>query len=384
MTTDKNELNYALDRTMADMFIGKSAAFLSSLMCDLEFIWDEQSPTAYVSLQVFGINPVFFMGLPRDTRKTVFAHELWHLARLHLLRTGNRDKRIWNQACDIRINNDLEKEGYSFVGVEWCWKDQSFGDMPEEDIYDILIKDSQKQMGGNSWDRNAPSDDGDLSQGQGQQPTAGQIQSAVNNVVRAMHQAKQHNQAGSIPGNVSELIKNFLSPVVPWQTLLQRFFTEALNEDYTWKRPNRRHQDIYLPSRFQENGRLEHLMYFLDVSDSISTQDITRFNSEVKHVKSTYMPEKMTLVQFDTKIQKIDVIKESDQFNSLQVVGRGGTSLSPVRKMIEKEKPTAAIIFSDMYCEPMQKPTKDIPIIWVVVNNTHVKIPYGKVINIKE
>lgn len=381
MTTVDKALVHELDKTMADMFIGKTAAFLSSLMCNLEFIWDDQIPTAGINHKEIRFSPDFFAKLPRETRKTVLAHELWHLARMHIIRAGDRDKKIWNWACDIRINNDLEKDGYSFAGVEWCWKDPRFGDMTEEEIYDILIQEN-KQPQGNSWGTGEGS--GDIEDATGSKPTPSQIQTMVGNVVRAMQQAQMHNQAGSIPGSVKEFIKDFLSPVVPWQTVLERFFTEALNEDYTWKRPNRRIHDVYLPSRVVENGRLEHLMYFLDVSGSISTHDIIRFNSEVKHVKDRYLPEKMTLVLFDTKIQRTVVIAESDEFDGLEIVGRGGTSLVPVREIIEKEKPTAAIIFSDMYCEPMEKPSYPVPIIWAVVNNPKPDISYGQIIHIKE
>ena len=71
---------------------------------------------------------------------------------------------------------------------------------------------------------------------------------------------------------------------------------------------------------------LAHLMYFEDVMGSISDEDVVRFNSEVKHVHSYFRPPLMSLVQFDTIIQQVIEIKDSDEFTQVKVVGRGGTS----------------------------------------------------------
>jgi predicted metal-dependent peptidase len=105
----------------------------------------------------------------------------------------------------------------------------------------------------------------------------------------------------------------------------------------------------------------------------------------LKHVWDTFQPKKMTVVQFDTIIQKVDVFNEGDPYQEIIINGRGGTSLVPVRAYINKHKPTAAIIFSDMEVEfgPFEnKP--ECPIIWVAVNAGATKPPNGKVIRLNE
>jgi len=67
----------------------------------------------------------------------------------------------------------------------------------------------------------------------------------INNVVQAVQAAEMCNQAGAIPGSIKEFLNRFLKPVVPWEVVLHNFFTDLLSEDYSWKRPNRRHQDVY-------------------------------------------------------------------------------------------------------------------------------------------
>ena len=378
MATDFSTLNRDLDRVKSQVFLGKNAAFFGSLLCSLEFQWSENVKTAATDGVTLWWNPKFFQETPAETNKTVLLHELEHVARLHMVRQGSRDPKVWNQACDIRINNGLENESFSFKSVEDCWKDQSFdmnGLMAEEDIYEELMKDNTTPPPSGSW--GDPGGEGDMIANDSVSK-----QTVINNVVKAVQQAKIAGQAGSIPGGVEELLNKFLEPVVAWESLLMQFFTDMLHEDYTWKRPNRRHQDIYLPSRFTDDGRLEHLVYFLDVSGSISSADILRFNSEVKYIQESLKPQRLTLVQFDTMIQDVKEFTEDDPFDEINVIGRGGTCLVCVREYIEKHRPTAAVVFSDLYCTPMQPLTEEIPIIWAVIGSNLIG-PFGKTIHIK-
>jgi predicted metal-dependent peptidase len=377
MTHDYAELNRQLDKVKSKVFQEKNAAFFGPLMCSLEFHWSEEIPTAGTDGVQIIWNPNFFKECCFNTNKTVLRHELDHAARLHAVRRVDRNPEIWNYACDIRINNDLQNEGYSFEGIEDAWilhlLDRN-GPMVEEDIYDYLMKKATPIPAGGSFGKGGTGDMLPLPNDKKQQ--------AVNNVVRAVQQAKAANAAGSIPGGIESMLNEFLKPIIPWESALMKFFTDLLQEDYTWRRPNRRYQDVYLPSRFTDDGRLEHLMYFLDVSGSITEKEIVRFNSEVKYIQDTLKPQKLTLVQFDTRIQDVRVFEEGEPFSKIKIVGRGGTSLTCVRDYIEKHKPTAAVIFSDLYCTPMQKLRQEIPIIWVVVNSLAQNPSFGKVIRI--
>lgn len=378
-TLDLHHISRELDKTKSTVFLGNNAAFLGSIMCSLNFIWSREVPTAATDSVSLWWNPEFFMGLDPEARKTVLLHELWHAARLHTVRIETRDPKIWNYACDIRINNDLEREGSKFIGIENCWKDQTVdanGIHAEEDIYDDLMKNAIQPPPTGSF--GGGEGDGDMVP-----MDTGQKQAAINNVVKAVQQAKASGQAaGSIPGGIEEMLNKFLEPIIPWQTVLMQFFTDLLHEDYTWKRPNRRFEDMYLPSRFTDDGRLEHLLYCLDVSGSISQSDVLRFNSEVKFIQEVLKPQKLTLLQFDTRITDVKEFREEDPFDEIKVIGRGGTSFVPVREYIQKHKPTAAVIFSDMYCDPMEPLDYDIPVIWVAIGNRNATVPFGKLIHI--
>jgi predicted metal-dependent peptidase len=375
-TYDAHQLNRDLDRTKSAVFLGRNAAFLGSLMCNLTFSWTRDIDTAATNGVNLYWNPDWFQKIPPKTRETVLLHEIWHVARLHMVRLGSRCPDIWNVACDYRINNDLAREGYTFEGTKPCL-DHDYdvnGIASEEDIYDLLQKPGapplpQPEPGSLAGDM-LPQD------GNAKQAT-------INAVVQAVTSAKMMGQAGSIPGGIEETLKKFLEPVIPWEVVLMQFFTDLLSEDYSWKRPNRRYCNMYLPSRFTDDGRLEHLNYYLDVSGSITAQDILRFNSEVKYIQTVLKPQRLSLIQFDTQITSIKEFTESDPFDEIQIIGRGGTCLIPVREHILETEPTAAIIFSDLCVRPMDPLDLDIPVVWIATGNPGATVPFGKLIHIK-
>lgn len=376
------DIERELDRTKTAAFIGKNAAFYGSLLCNLDFEWCRDTPTASIDGIKIRWNPDWFLSLPAKTRQTVLIHELEHVARLHLHRIGKRDPRYWNYACDIRINNGLRQDGYSFDGTQpWIGEEYDrMGLIAEEDIYDYLVQ-NQVPLPGGPWTPQK-SEGGDLIDADS--PTG--LQSTLNAVVQAIHQTKKSSTPGAIPGGVEELIERFLAPKVPWALLLQRFFTALADEDYSWRQPNRRylHQDMYLPSLVQDEERLEHLIFYIDVSGSISLDEIVRENSEIKHVLETYRPQKLTVVQFDTKIQEVTEFTEHDRFDKIQITGRGGTCLKCVREHMRQHKPTAAIIFSDLHCTPMEPFTPTPPVIWIALNTHVTTVPFGQIIHINE
>lgn len=364
------ELTRGLDRVQGQVFIGKAAAFLGSLMGGSEVIWTKDIPTACTNGINIWWNPDFFKASSLNLNKAVLVHELWHIARLHCIRQGSRDGDMWNIACDYVQNADMIEDGFVFEGFKPLY-DKQYKGMAEEDVYDLLQQNPPPPMppGLKDIQMSPPSDE--------------ERQVILNKVITAVQAANMAGDAGSVPGNVQETINKFLTPIVPWQKLLQDFFQDLQETKYTWARPNRRYTDIYLPSREEDEGRLQHLIYYCDVSGSISSADALRFNSELKYVFDTFKPKRVTAVQFDTRIQKIDEWNEDDVFDEVKIVGRGGTSLECVRQHIEENKPTAAVIFSDLYCSQMGPVPKDIPVIWVVVNNAGAEVPFGKKIHIR-
>lgn len=393
-------MNEKLDNAKREVFRGKTAVFLGSLLCHTPVVWTHSINTAATDGAFIYWNPTWFLKLPEETRPTILLHELWHIGLLHMVRMDGKIPRLWNIACDIAINNMLKEAGYSFKGCR-PWHDEArFKDWSAEEIYaDLKTRaDKGEKIEGGSWAddfEEAPTmDDGtnsapvyDEEEGDMAPITDDMLTEQVRKVASAktiteLAGGGTPDSWGDADGSVEKVLRQFFEPKVNWEGELQEFCTEPTRAGYDYKRPNRRYQTEVLPSRKGE-GRLFHAAFFEDTSGSISDAMNIRFNSEVKHVWESLEPEKLSLIMFDTKIQSETVFVEGDDFDAIKIKGRGGTCLRCVYEWIDKNKPDLVVIFSDLYCAPMQE-YKGCPILWICIDNPTAKVNSGRIIHIKE
>lgn len=385
---DYDELDELLDITKARLFLQPGTGFLGSLLCQLDFQWDEECETAWTDGASIGWNPRWFLSLDRDSRVFVLAHEVWHVAFQHMFRRGERDPKIWNYAGDYVINAQLKNSGFP-VNTDHLY-DKRFDGMSTNEIYDIIYSDPPEGSGiGNdikecSGENKEEDGNGD---GDGDGDASGRAkleQASLNKLSSAVMSAQlTSSHAGDIPGEISTIIEDLWKPKLDWRKILRRFFNSLVESSYSFRRPNRRYQDPLMPGLVGTHG-LEHLIYYLDISGSVSDKDIKRFNSEVAHIQRTLSPERLTLITFDTKLRDTYEFTKDEKFDSIKVTGRGGTCFFPVLDHINEHKPTAAVIFSDLFVNKWPAaPKKKTPVIWVCVGNKNGKAPFGKTIHLE-
>lgn len=375
VTYTDQELEKAFNKAKLGLFRVKHSAFLMAIYCGLKFSWNTGIPTACVTAtKQLLINADWFMSLTERSRVSLLAHELWHVAFMHFLRVGPRDPRIWNMACDHAINLMLLDQGYQF-DMPGLWDPQYKG-MSAEQIYDSLIANAVPVYlpFGDDIDTTAPEEttrEIDL-------PRA--IADFTALVVRAQTVEAMSSTAGKLPGTFTEMMDELLRPVLPWEVLLQRWLTARSEIESTWRRPNRRHSTIYLPSRGGETG-LQHIMWAIDSSGSMTTQQLRKINSEMKGAYELYQPEEMTVLVFDTVIQDRLEFGSGRSLEKLHIRGRGGTDLDCVWEVAQRERPDALIVMSDMECHiPPQ--IAGVETLWVCLDNPSWQAPYGDVVHL--
>lgn len=377
---DFKVLNRMLDKVKSRVFLGRNAAFLGSIMLHTKFMWSDSVQTAATDGEYMWWNPADFLHCSEESRLATLVHELWHIARLHPSRGAGLQPDRWNRAVDYKVNLDCKDEGFNFTAETPVLLDEKYRGMLEEHIYKLLPPDPPNGGGGGRNPGNALN--GDLLPS----PSPEAKMANINTVTAAIQAAVMAGQPGNVPGDIKELLSNFLKPVVHWEVELKEWFRNLVRSGRSYARPNRRHigRGMYLPAPKVERKNLDHIVFFEDVSCSITKDQAHRFNSECAHVWNILKPKKMTLVQFDTKIQKVDVLKRGEPFNEIEIHGRGGTSLVCVRDWIIENKPTAAVIFSDMYVAPMERLPIKIPLLYVAIDNPKAVITEGRLIHIKE
>lgn len=395
-----DQLQRELDRIKSEIFLHRGEAHLAHILCSVNTVWAEDAVTAYTNGMIIAANPNFILPLKPKVRETVFAHELWHIAMLHLLRGQGKDWGLWNMATDYWINNMLHNKGYSFEGIK-PWLDHRYDDMAVEEIYeDLLARREANTLDdpGALW--GAKDDQGNYDLDDLKHPTQGNQESNIvppidqdlaQKMINAVVQATQY--AAQVPGGdgstevMQDLVNQFLQPKIRWEKELLPFFTALEGKDFDWRIPSRRIRHTYMPALTNNNeGGLTHIAFFGDSSGSITKAQLVRINSEAHYIKKRFNPELFTMINFDDEIEMVFQMTRSDAFDEMKVVGRGGTNLAPVRQWIIDNKPKAVVIFSDMCCDPMEplEPKDRVPILWIVFNNPGATVPHGKVVHISE
>ncbi len=334
-------------------------------------------------------NPEFIVDLAKNKehlRTVIGMHEAMHDAHGHHLRRGNRDMAGWNIACDWAINEIIVKSGGVLppcglmLGVLPGGKKLKVPeDKSPEFYYELLPKE---------WKDGSKRGHGDPGGCGGVLPPPGGWSEAALKEAQARHLervalAKRNAETrGKLPGHLSDLIEEMLSPKVPWQEVLRPFLTKAAATEYSWKRPDRRYasQGIYLPTMMGE--AIGAIVASVDTSGSCwSHEDQVAFASEIQGILTPY-DVTVHIVYHDTKVQAVEVWKPSDGKLVLRPQGGGGTSHLCVFDWIEQQewKPACLIALTDMESE-FPKDAPEYPVMWCTVRDCK-KAPFGELLEI--
>lgn len=184
---------------------------------------------------------------------------------------------------------------------------------------------------------------------------------------------------GKLPGELEELVDFFSQSRTDYLQILRRYLSLCSGGESSWLPPARRFvwQKSYLPSH--RNPKLE-VVVALDTSGSISEEDFRNFFGEIIAVVQSFPNYELTLVQCDSKIEKVEKFSREKPFSKntpIAVYGRGGTSFTPVFEYVEKEKinPRVLIYYTDGEAAFPSKPPA-YPVIWALAKDKTV--PWGK------
>ncbi len=385
------EVKSARDKILSKAKIGlikkPDTTFISTIVLSLKSNFSDtftdlggnvhQNPTACTDGVNLTLNEQWFTALNPLEQMGLLAHEAWHVALQHVLpdrgrgRGRGRDFGVYNQAADHVINNMITDAGFRIPKGGLC--DPQYKNMSTEEVYNILIKDKTKQ------DPNFVPDFSSGGVGADPLAQAAQKTQIADTLVRAATNAKlAGDSAGSIAGEILIALDKLLYPKLPWHVILHDFLNGLSNDDYTYSKPNRRFMpDFYLPSLFSEG--MGTFACAIDTSGSVSDRDFLAFATEIDSAKEIMKPEKVFIVDFDTKVNSVYELGEGDNVSQLQFKGRGGTDLEPVFEHFAKKHPQVLVVFSDLECDSVQK-NPGYPVIWIRTPGHGHTPTFGKLI----
>ena len=368
----------AMDKAKISFFRRIDLVFFANVCFSLKHSFDEKVMTAETDGFSVKYNPEYFLKLSPDERVFLMLHETMHVAYLHVdpMRIINRDPKKWNIAADHVINLQLIDRGLTLPPGGFA--DKSYAGKSVEQVYALLPANVKM-----------PKDQQDLAPGQGkpgddpgkaQAISTAMSEKAQEVLVRAATIAKMADaSSGSIPGDLEMLLDKLLNPKLPWQTILRKWLTSFSKNDYSLRKPNRRHfPQFHLPSLWSES--LGDFAMFMDTSGSVSEEDGIKCLTETHNILKVMKPKAVHFGQFDTNIKSVECITTAAELMKIKIVGRGGTQIEPVLDWAEKNKPQFIVIFTDGYFH-MPEIATNVPILWLIYDNPEFTAPKGRVIH---
>jgi predicted metal-dependent peptidase len=360
--------------------------FFGSLALKLTVKEDPECKTAWVDGTHLGYNPEFVDELPSDELKGLIAHEVMHCGLNHIARKGDRDGHRWNLACDYAINPILLDYGMALP--DGALNDPQYYDMDADTIYTKLPENGGGGGGGGGGD------EGEEVGGCGvmREPTTEDGQSLSDAELKEMDHdwevataqaAQQAKAMGKLPANLGEMVGEMLRPVANWKYILQRFITQWVKDEYTWRRPDRRfiHDDIYCPSLGNES--MGEIVIGWDTSGSTDEFKI-RFASEINYILSQFSTT-VHIVYCDSQVQKVQTLNTPDDLPfKMECPRGGGTAFQPVFDWVDNRiqetgvEPACLIYLTDLYGRTPIQP--DYPVLWACTNEQVAD--FGETINI--
>jgi predicted metal-dependent peptidase len=374
----------AIDKmTRARASLVQSQPFFGSLLLRMKPIASTAHKTMATDGKRIFYNPDWVETLSMSQIAGVLAHEVMHIALMHHLRRGARNKKRWNYAADYAINPIVLDAGMELP--EGGLVDPAFKGLAAEQIYARLPADPPEQEGGEGDEDGEGGDgdpdlgmgavlDADLSDGQTVAEAMAEIQVAVAqaaNVARA---------AGNLPAYLAETVEEIKRGRVDWRARLRSFMQTVARENYTWQRPSRRFlaQGVILPTLRSE--AMGEMVVAVDTSGSVH-HALDMFMSEMSSIAEELRPERLHVIYCDTAVQRVDTLEPEDlPYHPEKIMG-GGTFFQPVFNEIAARgiEPAICVYLTDL--EPGDVPTDPgYPVLWASVIDQQP--PFGDMLHV--
>jgi predicted metal-dependent peptidase len=281
----------------------------------------------------------------KDEITYLYAHTLLHIVLKHPYRQKTRDKYIWNQACDVVINNILST--FENVGIRPADEilDLDLNDKCVEEVYEILYKkkeelsktipDKNGKIESNSYDKSKLDLDEVLTKSEkvNQEKLDGII-------IQALSLAKK---SSNLYEGKSVEIDTLIKPEINLHDVLKEYLISSFFEkQISYERPNKRFIDrgIYMPGTKKLNDNL-NIFVALDSSSSVSLDEYKKFLGIVSEIAESFYEYKIDILPFDLKVRS-EYIISFDSFNPLSnkelliPKSNGGTSFDELLRYLKK------------------------------------------------
>ena len=362
----------------------------------------EETRTIGTDGEFFLFSPEYLLELyvkkPEAVRRG-YLHMLLHCLYLHLFRENQEDRRLWNLACDIAVEQIISREKIPVLETGGNAK------KIREKVFHILGNgaDSAEKICRKLKEQTFPFHLEELEEtfhfddhtlwdnctGEKGKKTREKWNRLLS--YTAANRQDHRKRRGSQKGDQREDAGPIRSGRYDYKKFLRQFsvLREEVELDtesfdyifYNFGMEQYGNLPLIEPLEYKEVNRLEELVIAIDTSGSCSKELVRRFLGETYQILSTrenfFKKMKVYIVQCDCCIQWYQVIHSEEEWKEymqkITIQGRGGTDFRPVFELIRKEQEKrelrnlkALIYFTDgdgIY--PRQKPDYETAFVFV-------------------
>ena len=371
-------------------FFGNMATRLGIQECD------EWCPTAATDGRNLYYNTKFFSKLSSREIEFVIAHEILHCVFDHIGRTEQRDRQIYNVACDYIVNNTLVRDNIGEKPKDIpIFQDFKYEGWSSEKVYDEIFKKyddkSLKKLGqlldehldwGDDNGQGPSKDDKDKGKQKKPAFSKEELRKIRDEIKDSILQSAQAAGAGNLPKEVERIVQSMTNPKMNWREILQTQIQSTIKSDYSFMRPSRKgwHSGVVLPgSQFEQTI---DIAVAIDASGSISEKQLTVFLSEIKSIMDQYRDYKIKVWTFDTQVYNEQDFGPNDgDISQYSITGGGGTDFMCNWEYMKENDivPKRLIMFTDGYTFDSWGDPNYCDTVFVIHDNHNdrVEAPFG-------
>lgn len=306
-------------------------------------------------LSCYGRNPVVV--------RRGYLHMLLHCLYLHLFHGEEYRRDIWNLACDIAVEQVIERENLPGLRLpdnpvrKRCLEKFRNQSLSAERIYGMLVQG----MFADSLEEVAAAfcfDDHSLWYAHGESERIARTKSKWEKILaytgQNRHQKKQ--KAGTREGDGEQETVTVSRSRYDYRKFLKKFAVprEEVELDtesfdyimYHYGMEFYGDMPLIEPLEYKEVNRLEELVIAVDTSGSCSKETVQQFLAETYSILSErenfFRKMKVHLIQCDCKVQEAVVIHSEEEWKEyireIKIQGRGGTDFRPVFAYVKEQQ----------------------------------------------
>lgn len=403
MSIDKGKLKQKLEiakfRLLQDRF-----CFFGILALYFKYEIHDDIPTACTDGKKIMFGTEFLDKLSLSQLNWIIAHEIMHVSNGHIRRQGSRRHDLWNIAADYAIHSILKDfEDDMFKMPEGVLYDKKYNNMSAEQIYQEVYQ----ELGGADRDEldkklkklldKLADDHSKWGNGQGNGEDSEEGEGGMGEVSDEEWQQRMTNAAkqasGKMQGKMPRFLKKILDKLNPpkkdWRTLLQEFITPEVF-DYSFNPPDRRHSgsECMLPDLNDVDETVKDVVFFIDISGSMSESDIIDVYSEVAGAVAQFSSFTGYLGYFDTKVHNFQRFEDISDILKNKPHSGGGTEFEACFEFLNEtdklniDDVAGIVILTDGYCSMgrSEELSRGINTLWVMTTPDLPASPFGRTI----